>query len=121
LGDCGGFCGGNEVEILGKKEFLKFINKFFCVANLAFPNYKNFPAFFAEFAQISFISFDIALAFCFPELFVSFWYDAAVSTPVHVPETAVDKYNLSMFNKNQVRFTGQIFSMKCVPVTHTVD
>ena len=96
----------------GRKEFFEFVDKFGCVANLAFPDDKNFPAFFAELAEISFISCNIALAFYFPELFVCFWYDAAVSTPVHMPETAVDKDDLFMFNKNQVRFAGQIFSMK---------
>ena len=85
---------------LGKKELFKFANKFLCVSGLAFPNDKHFPAFTAQLAQISFIPCNIALTLYFPELFVCFWYDAAVSEPVHVPETAVDEYNLFMFNKN---------------------
>jgi len=121
FGGFGGFCGGNEVEVLGKKEFLKFINKFFCVANLAFPNYKNFPAFSAQLSEISFISFDIVLTFCFPELFVCFWYDAAVSAPVHVPETAVDKDYFSVFNKDYVWFSWQILSIKSVSIPHAMN
>jgi hypothetical protein len=104
--------GGGFGIVSGKKKFFKFINKLLCIAYLAFPHDKNFPAFFAQLAEISFISVNISLTFYFPELFVCFWYDAAVSAPVHVPETAVDKYNLFVFNKNYVRFTGQIFSMK---------
>ncbi|MGB2808050.1 MAG: hypothetical protein WBC22_09925, partial [Sedimentisphaerales bacterium] len=79
------------------------INKFLCVSSLAFPDNKNFPAFSAQFAQISFISGNIALTFYFPELFVCFWHDAAVSAPVNMPETAVDKYNLFMFNRSKFR------------------
>ena len=89
-----------NVGILRKKEFFKFTYKFGCVAYLAFPYNKNFPAFFAELAKISFISGSIALAFCFPELLVCFRYDTAVFTAVHMPEAAVDKYNLIMISRS---------------------
>jgi len=94
----------NEVGILGKKEFFKFCDKFLSITYLAFPDYKNFPAFSAQLAEISFISGSIALAFCFPELFVGFRYDAAVFTAVHVPEAAVNKDNLIMINRSSLRF-----------------
>ena len=40
------------LSISVNKEFFKFVNKFHCIANLAFPDEKNFPAFFAELTQI---------------------------------------------------------------------
>ena len=101
-----------EAGILGNKEFFKFVDKLLRFADLAFPDYEYFPAFFSQFAEISFISGSIAITFCLPELFVCFWNDAAVFAAVHVPEAAVYKDYLSMFNKNQIRFAGQILSMK---------
>jgi hypothetical protein len=62
---------------------------------LTFPDYENFPAFSAQLAQISFISVNITLPFYFPELFVRFWYNPAVSAFVHMPEAAVDENNFS--------------------------
>jgi len=96
----------------GSEEFFEFVDKLGRVSDLAFPDYQYFPAFFSEFAEVSFVSGSIAFTFCFPELFVCFWYDTAVFAVVHVSEAAVHKDDLFMFNKNQVRFAGQIFSMK---------
>ena len=88
----------------GNKEFFEFVDKFVCFSDLTFPDYEYFPAFFTEFTDISFISGNITQAFSLPELFVCFWYDAAVFAAVHVPEAAVDKDNLFMFNKSELRF-----------------
>jgi hypothetical protein len=82
------------------EEFLKFIYKLVCFSSLAFPDYKYFPAVFAKLAEISFISGGIALAFCFPELFVCFWDDTAVFAEVHVSEAAIDKYNLIKISRS---------------------
>ena len=79
------------------KEFIKFANKIFWFSSLAFPDYKEFPSIFSQFAQISFISGNITFSLCLPEFCIGCRLDFTIKAFVHMPETAVNKYDFMVF------------------------
>jgi predicted restriction endonuclease len=57
---------------------------------LAFPDYKDFPALFAQFVYIACISLFVALPFGLPEFFVCSGFNFTIPAIMHMPETAVE-------------------------------
>jgi hypothetical protein len=112
---------GNGGFKLARKEFLKFFKKFLFIADLAFPDNKNFPSIFSKFAQIFLISGNITLPFCLPEFGIGCRFYFTIPAFVHMPETAVNKYDFSMFCQDNIGMAGKVFSMKGIAISHSVN
>jgi len=79
-----------------RKEVCELLCQFFLMSRLAFPDYKNFPAFFSQFTQISFVSCDITFPLCLPKFGICCRSNPAVTAFVHMPETTVNEYDFTM-------------------------
>lgn len=58
------------------------------------------------------ISFDISSKFLFPEFCIINWHGTAFTTFMTMPKTTVNKNNCFIFGKNNIRMTGQVFTME---------
>jgi hypothetical protein len=81
---------------------------------LTFPDDQDLPTQSAELAES-------AAAFGLPEGGIGLRDNAAVSTAMKVPETAVDKDHLTMTRKNDIWFPGECLIMKPKSKTHSVN
>jgi len=79
-----------------RKEVCELLCQFFLMPRLAFPDYKDFPAFLSQLPDISLISCNITFPLCLPEFGICCRSNPAVTAFVHMPETAVDKYDFVM-------------------------
>jgi hypothetical protein len=61
-----------------------------------------------EFFEVSFVASNISPAFILPELGSCRRYNSAVSTAVHMPETAVNKDDFFVFDQNDIRVAGKV-------------
>jgi len=91
------------------------------MTGLAFPYNEDFPAGFAQLFQISPIAFNISVAFYLPEFYVRSRPNAAVTASMYMPETAVNKDYLFVFDQNDIRVAGQVFAMQRISIPNLMN
>jgi len=86
---------------------------------VALPDYQNVPPMSRKFSPLpsvtAFVRFDFGLPILLTRL-----RKTAIAAPVAMPEATVNENHLVAGWEDQVRFAGQIGSVKRVPVAHTV-
>ena len=107
----------NLERILGYQEIQYSGDQPFGIFNLAFPDYKMFPARLGQGAYVTAVSRYVWFSFILPEFGMSSWINFPVSAVVHVPVTPMNKNNLFIFWKNQVRCSRQISFMQPKPIS----
>ena len=88
---------------------------------LTFPYYQDVPADLAEGFDVFAVAGASGSALILPELGVCFWDDFAISTVVHVPETAVDEDDFVQSGEDHVGSAGEVLAVKAESETHTVN
>lgn len=81
-----------------------------------FPYNMDLPAICAQFIIIITISLHVFTDFLKPEISIGFW-PFEIFAVVFVPETAVYKNSFLFSGKNDIWFSGQIFSVKSVSIS----
>jgi len=79
-----------------RKEVCELLCQFFRISCLTLPDHKDFPAFFSKLSEISFVSCNITFPFSLPEFGICGRSNPTVTAFVHMPETAVNKYDIVM-------------------------
>jgi len=63
----------------------------------------------------------VRLKFLFPEIYSTFRHPGKSASLVPVPETSIDENNLSASTEHYIWFAREVFAMKSVAVSKTMD
>ncbi len=86
------------------------------VVRLAFPDHQGLPAHVSELGERPFIVAAIPLQLGKPVIEARFWEAREATAIMPMPKAAVNHYHFLQAWEDQVRGSGQIASMKSVPV-----
>jgi hypothetical protein len=109
------------VAWLRRKKTPQFFSKLLKIPGLTFPYDENFPASFAQLSEITFVAFNISLAFVLPKFFVCGRLDFSTLATVYMPETTMNEDYLFVPDHYKVRVTGQVTTMQGIAITHSMN
>ena len=74
--------------------------------DFAFPDDNDMPAGLLQCGLFSFITFDVAFEFLFPEFHVGFWHCGDFAAFMAMPEATVDENHRMPFGQNDIGMSG---------------
>lgn len=91
------------------------------VLNLTFPDYKQLPPEVVEFRLVLLVSLPVSPQFRQPVFPIGRGLPRPALAVMPVPPTAVYKDYFAPGGKDKIGFSGEVFPMESIPITHRVD
>ena len=79
------------------------------------------PAGATEGSEVALVAKDVAFSFFLPEFSPRRRDNSAISAIVHMPETAVDKDDFFVPDKDNIRMAGEVRAMQGITITHSMN
>lgn len=99
----------------------QFLDKLIKVFQFAFPDNQHFPTEIEKALKMFLITNHIPIELFVPVFSIAARARRMLASRMLVPETAMDKYNFTMFGQDNIGFARQILDVQTKSITHPVD